>query len=283
LKKHFILAVILFLASGCASKSKFVYEPPIGGFENDKGKMVAAVVHIVDRRTDAAKFDSIYDGKPWEDIQTMLEYELQRTGLFKAVIPVNYPAVKADFIIEPTLIKLQGQAPDLDSIRLKSVIISCVSIIGSSLYNLTNTKVFGESDIHLRVTDGPTGKIILDKSYSGLYNQDVSKFMCNIPETKVMVAQRSIENAIETIKTDITQVIGDRGKDVKAQGSQAPESLPQKNILEEMSANGLIDKSCGKQVIHSDSGLSGVSTFVLALNSITPCVSAHDTNQVIEN
>jgi hypothetical protein len=283
LKKHFILAVVLFIASGCASKSKFVYEPPKGGFENDKGKMVAAVVHMIDQRPDAAKFDILYDGKPAEDIQTMLEYELQRTGLFKSVIPVNYPAVKADFIIEPTLNKLQGQAPDLDSIRLKSVILSCVSIVGSSIYNLTNTKVFGESDIHLRVTDGPTGKIILDKSYSGLYKQDVSKFMCNIPETKVMVAQKSIENAIETIKTDITQVIGDKDKDLTAQESQAPVRLPQKNILEQMGANGLVDKSCGKQGMHGDSDLFGVSKFVLALNSITPCVSSDDIDQVREN
>jgi hypothetical protein len=283
LKKHFILAVVLFIASGCASKSKFVYDSPKGGFENDKGKMVAAVVHIVDQRPDAAKFDMVYDGKPGEDIQTMLEYELQRTGLFKAVIPVNYPAVKADFIIEPTLNKLQGQAPDLDSIRLKSVIISCVSIIGSSIYNLTNTKVLGESDIHLRVTEGPTGKIILDKNYSGLYKQDVSKFMCNIPETKVMVAQRSIENAIEEIKNDITQVIGDKGNDVTAKESQAPVSLPQKNILDEMAEIGLVDKICARQEMHGDSDLFGVSRVVLALNSITPCISADDINQVREN
>jgi len=206
--------VIIFLVSGCASKSKFVYEPPKGGLENDKGSMVAAVLYIVDQRTDAKKFDILYEGNPAEDIQTMLEYELLRTDLFKAMIPVNYIAVKADYIIEPTLNKLQWKVPDLDTIRLTTVILNCVSLISSSIYNLTNTEVYGESGIHLRVTEVPTGKIILDKNYSGVYKQDISKFKCNIPETKIMVAQRSVQNAIETIKSDITQILGNKGKDV---------------------------------------------------------------------
>jgi hypothetical protein len=283
LKKLFSIAVVLFLASGCASKSKFVYEPPKGGLENDKGRLVAAVVHIVDQRTDAAKFDILYEGKPAEDIQTMLEYELIRTDLFKAVIPVNYPAVKADFIIEPTLHKLQGQVPDLDTIRLKSVILSCVSIIGSSIYNLTNTEVYGESGIHLRITDGTTGKIILDKSYSGLYKQDVSKFMCNIPETKVMVAQKSIQNAIETIKSDINQVIGNKGKDILPLAWQPRGRLIQENSLKDIGAIGLVDQSCGNQVMHGYSDLLGINTFVLAKNSVNPCFSAPNINQASWN
>jgi len=214
-KKHFIIAAaVLCLISGCASKSKFVYESPKGGFENDKGKMVAAVLHIIDQRPDAKDFDKLYEGNPAEDIQTMLEYELLRTDLFKAIIPVNYPAVKADFLIEPTLNKLQGQAPDLDKIRLKTVILSCISFVGSSIYNLTNTEVLGETGIHLRVTDVPTGKIIIDKDYSGLYKQDTSKFKCDIPGTKVSVAEKSILNAIETIKSDITDALGNKGKDI---------------------------------------------------------------------
>jgi hypothetical protein len=283
LKKHLIIAVVLFLSSGCASKSKFVYEAPKGGFENDKGRLVAAVVHIVDQRKDAAKFDILYEGKPAEDIQTMLEYELIRTDLFKAVIPVNYPAVKADFIIEPTLRKLQGQAPDLEMIRLKSVILGCVSIIGSSIYNLTNTEVNGESDIHVRITDGPTGKIILDKSYSGLYKQDVSKFMCNIPETKVMVAQKSILNAIEMIKSDINQVIGNKGKDILPLASQPRVRHPLEDILEDIGAIGLVDQSCGNQVMHGYTDLLGITPFVLAKNSVTPCVGAPNIDQAIWN
>jgi hypothetical protein len=280
LKKNFFIAVVLFLVCGCASKSKFVYESPKGGFENDKGRLVAAVVHIVDRRTDAAKFDAFYEGKPAEDIQTMLEYDLQRTDLFKAIIPVNYPAVKADFIIEPTLNKLQWLVPDLDMIRLKSVILSCVSIIGSSIYNLTDTEVQGESDIHVLVTDGSNGKIILDKSYKGLYKQDVSKFTCYIPETKVMVAQRSVQNAIDTIKSDITQVVENKDHDSKPLALQPPERLLQKNILDDIGAIWLVDKSCGYHIMHGDSDIFGINTFVLALNSITPCVSAPNINQV---
>jgi hypothetical protein len=204
----------------------------------------------------------------------MLEYELQRTGLFKAVIPVNYPAVKADFIIEPTLDKLQGQVPDLDSIRLKSVIISCVSIIGSSIYNLTNTEVYGESGIHLRVTDGATGEIIVDKSYSGLYKQDITKFMCNAAESKVMVAEKSVLNAIETIKSDITQVLGDRSKDVTPGETLTPVTLLRENSLEGVGTIELEDQSCGNQLIQGDSHLFGITTFIPAIISITPCIGA---------
>ena len=193
MKKHLVVAVgVLILVSGCATKSKFVYESPNRGLENDKGKMVAAVLHIVDKRTDAAKFDILYQGNPAEDIETMLEFELLRTDLFKQIIPVNYTPVKADYIIEPTLNKLQWKIPDYDSIRLKFVMLSCVSIFGSSIYGLTSTDVYGESDIHLRVTDVASGKIILDKSYSGIYKQDQLKFTCDTSETKVMVAEKSI-------------------------------------------------------------------------------------------
>ena len=275
MKKHFVVAVVvLFLVPGCASRSRFVYDSPQGGFENDRGRMVGAVLHIVDQRTDAKKFDTLYDGNPAEDIQTMLEYELLRTDLFKAIIPVDYPAVKADLIIEPTLNKLQWQVPDLDTIRLKSVILNCVSIIGSSLYGLTNTEIYGESGIHLRVTDVSTGKIILDKSYSGLFKQDISKFMCNIPETKVMVAEKSVLNALETIKSDITQLLGNRGKDVTPGETLTPVSLQQENFLKGVGTIGLEDQSCGNQVIHGDSDLFGITTFIPAIISMTLCIGA---------
>ena len=234
MKKLIVLAVgVLFLVSGCASKSKFVYECPTGGLENGKGMMVAAVVRIVDQRKDAANFDIVYDGDAVKDIQSMFEYELLRTGLFKQIVSVtDTTKIKADVIFEPTLNKLQWQVPDYDSIHLKKFLFGFVTgVIGGTLYGLTGTDVYGESGMNLRVTDVASGKVVLNKSYSGQYKQGIVKFKCDRPETKVMVAEKSVRDAMESIKSDITQVLGNKGKEVASGEALTPVSLQQQSFL----------------------------------------------------
>lgn len=222
MKKHFILTLgALLLFSGCASKGKFVYECPAEGLGKGNGRVVAVVARITDQRPDAKDFDNIYEGNPVKDIQSMLEYELLRTDVFKQIVPVtDTTGIKADVMIEPALKKLQWQVPDYDSLRTKAFLFGFFTgIIGGTIYGYTDTDVYGDSNMHLRVTDVSSGKVVLDKSYSGRYEQEIIKFKCDIPETRVMVAEKSLQKTLEAIKSDLIQVLGNHGKEIASAGA----------------------------------------------------------------
>ena len=222
MKKNIILVLgALLIFSGCATKSKFVYECPAEGLDKGKGKLVAAVTRITDKRTNAEDIDKFYDGNPVTDFQSMLEYELFRTNVFKQIVPVtDVTGIKADIMVEPTLNKLQWQVPDYDSLRVKAFLFGFFTgIIGGTIYGYTDTDVYGDSDLHLRVTDVASGKVVLDKSYSSRYEQEIIKFKCDTPGTRVMVAEKSLQKALEAIKSDLIQVLGNQDKEVASAGA----------------------------------------------------------------
>jgi len=205
-----LILVALLVLSGCASKASFVYECPTEGLDKGKGRVVAAVARIVDERKSPESFDNFYEGNPSDDLQPILEHELFRTDVFKQVVSANDIApIKGDVLIEPTLNKLQWQVPDYDSLRAKAFLFGFFTgIIGGTIYGYTDTDVYGDSDLHLRVTEVSSGRVVLDKSYTGRYEQEIIKFKCDLPETRVMVAEKSLLKALETIKSDIVKVLG---------------------------------------------------------------------------
>jgi hypothetical protein len=215
MQKYCVWIVIALLLSGCVRKSKFVYEPPAGGLDNGKGKIVGAVARIEDRRVNTKEFDKFYEGDPVKDIQSMLEHELLGTDVFKEIIPVtDSTGLKADVMVEPVLQKLQWEVPDYESLKTKAFFVGFFTgIIGGTIYGYTDTDVYGDSGMYLRVTDVASGKVLLNKSYKGHYQQEIIKFKCDTPETRVMVAEKSLQKALGAMKSELAQTLLNQGQE----------------------------------------------------------------------
>lgn len=216
MNKHFLVLVCsILLTCGCAAKSKFVYDQPVEHAGKGTGSIVAALGQISDKRTSEKEIDKYYDGEPLKDIQSMLENELLSTNLFERVVTVTDAGagVKADVIIDPSLTRLDWEVPDYEALKRKAFVTSLLTGgVGGAIYGSTDTDVYGDSGIQLRVTEQATGKVLLDKSYSGHHEEKMVKFKCDIPETRVAMAGKSLRKAIEAIKSDLREVLGNSVK-----------------------------------------------------------------------
>lgn len=112
-RKFLIIACAMLIVSGCASKGKFVYQPSFKSIESDSGKKVVLLAQITDGRNTPWTFDVNYDGDLINDMQLILQDELLRTNLFNKVLMATESVqdIKADVLIEPTLMKLEWKVP----------------------------------------------------------------------------------------------------------------------------------------------------------------------------
>jgi hypothetical protein len=214
----FLLCTIL-LISGCATKSKFVHDRPLEQPDKGKGSIVAALTPINDQRFDGKLIDDYYDGSLLADTQSMLERELLGTGLFEKVFTVTAAdkGVKADVTVEPTLTGLEWKVPGYDALRVKAFLAGFLTgLVGGTIYGCTDTDVYGDSSMHLRVTEQATGKVLLDRDYSGHHEEEIMKFKCDTPTTKVAMAGKSLQKTMAAMKADLRDALGGFGKEVAA-------------------------------------------------------------------
>lgn len=205
------LLCVIVLVSGCATKGKFVYEPSPRPAENAKGKLVAALAPLADTRERKHQFNSYYDGDPIKDLQAILENELLGTKLFNKVITVSERNldVTADVMIEPTLQDLEWNVPDYDALLTKMFIVSFLTGgIGGAIYGSTDIDVHGKATIAIRVTDKVKGTVLIDKSYDGHYDEQIATMQCDLPQTKVKMANESLKKTIALINSDLKIVLG---------------------------------------------------------------------------
>ncbi len=219
--RYFFLVIMFFLISGCASKSKFVYERTQ---EAGKGSIVVALSPISDMRLEDQEVDKHYDGDPLKDIQAMLENELLGTGLFKQVVtkPNDASGVKIDMTVEPTLTKLAWEVPGYSGLIAKSVLVGFFTgIVGGVIYGCTDIEVHGDSCIHLLVKDYATGKVLIDKDYKGHHEEQLIKFSCDTAETKVLMAGKALQKTLADIKTDLKNTLSNANGEVSTISQKA--------------------------------------------------------------
>lgn len=222
MKQLIALICTIILLTGCATKSKFVLDPLPEQQVKRKGALVTALTPIADKRSAENRIDENYDGEPLKDIQSMLERELLSTSLFNNVVTV--PQVdantKADLLIETSLNKLEWGVPDYDSLRVKAFMVGFFTgFIGGAIYVSTDTEVYGDSSIHMKVIEKPAGKVILEKSYDAHHEETMKKLYCDTPTTKIDMAGKSLKKALQVMKADLIGLLAGDKSEVEAEGT----------------------------------------------------------------
>lgn len=210
IRKFMGIFCALLVLSGCAAKGKFVYEPSLNPAEGAQGRKVAVLAPLADERIEKQQFDRFYDGEPIKDLQPILEKELLSTNLFSEVFTAteSNQNAKADIMIEPAIEKLEWAVPDYEALLSKAFFISFLTGgIGGVIYGNTDTDVYGNATIRVRVTDKQMGNVLLNKSYNGHHEEQMIKFKCDIPETRVKMANESLKKAIGSMNADLKDVI----------------------------------------------------------------------------
>jgi len=208
---------IVILLSGCATKSKFVFEPLPEQQDKKRGAIIAALAPVTDNRDPENRIDKYYDGDPLKDVQTMLERELLSTALFDKVVSLPKPdaETKANLLIETSLKKMEWGVPDYESLQTKAFLVGLFTgLIGGAIYANTDTEVYGDSSIQMKVIEQPAGKVILEKSYEAHHEETVKKMHCDTPPTRIDMAGKSLKKAFQAMNADLLGLLGGQNIDV---------------------------------------------------------------------
>ena len=59
-----------------------------------------------------------------------------------------------------------------------------------------------------------TGQVLLERTYSGHYEQQMDKFKCDTPETKATMIGKSVKEAMNQLKIDLQKVLDPDREDI---------------------------------------------------------------------
>ncbi len=221
MKKLIFAVFFLVFISGCATKSQFTYDPIVA--PETTGTIVAVMTPVVDSRQDEKEIDKFYENDPAQEVQLILLKELMSTGLFKEVVAVENISDEpdAEFFIEPTMYKLEWMVPGHDAMVTKAFVTSMLTGgVGGVIYGSTKTDVFGETNLHLKITEAKTGNVLLEKNYTGKHQEKMAKISCDTPGTRTMMVGKSLKFAVEEIKNDLGELLGDQNTKLTMQQKQ---------------------------------------------------------------
>lgn len=206
------------LVGGCAAKSQFVYDHPAAYRGSIQGGMVAAMAPIADLREGSKEIDQIFADDPLDEIEVIIHEELISTGMFREVVASDKAGGSgyADLTVETSLLKMDWEVPDYDALTGKAFAISLLTGgIGGAIYGSTEVDVYGSTSLHARVTEAATSKVLLDKTYEFRYEERMTKFECDTPQTKAKMIGESLELAVDALMADLKEaVIGPQGNTI---------------------------------------------------------------------
>ena len=215
-RRVFLLFCAAVLLGGCAAKSQFLYDLPQVSQDMPKGSVVALVSTVDDKRSGDKEIDRIYDCEPLENVQKIIVEEMKSTGIFKNVIGVPkggqpeqiVSESDADILISPAVIKMDWEVPGYKEMLGKVFAVSILTGgIGGAIYGSTETEVLGETTVHVTLKNIKSGEVLLDKSYSGRYEEKMIRFRCDTPSTKARMVSKSLKAAIDFLKEDLWKVL----------------------------------------------------------------------------
>ena len=210
----FILLSLLFV--GCATKSEFLYDYPKITQNNPSG-LIVACEKLKDKREKPCEIDEIYEADPIEEIGRIIQQEIMSTGLFANVIHMSEVVEEkddhrsnetADLLVSAELLEINWEVPDYDDMVGKTLGISVFTGgIGGMIYGSTETEVYGDAKIRIKVIDLHSKKTLLENVYEGHHEEKMKKLKCDTPTTKAQMIGDAIEAAMKKFKEDLYQTV----------------------------------------------------------------------------
>jgi hypothetical protein len=205
------MAASLCLA-GCTSRVPFSY--PLAAVPRDAGggSLVGAVHAVCDRRADRSIGD-VYEGDVTVAISAAMRHEMLASGAFARVeaLPgcIASPPLEAlrtqgiDVLVQPSLDELRWDQPDHDQVIATAVAIAVVAgAVGGVAYGLTDTEVFGRTEIQATIVDARHGTSET-RTYNGEVRETLDKMRADSADTRREMAARSFAAAMQAFRVDM--------------------------------------------------------------------------------
>ncbi len=210
----FVLLSLFFV--GCATKSEFLYHYPNTTKDRPTG-LIVACESLRDERDKPCEIDKIFKANPIEEIGRIIQQEIMSTGLFIEVIQLSEgdaegaerrPYFDADIYVSAKLLEMDWKVPNYDAMIGKAFGLSVLTGgIGGMIYGSTETDVYDDARIRIKVIDLRLQKTLLDKEYIGHAEEKMKKLKCDTPNTKARMIGNAIEIVMASFKEDLAQAV----------------------------------------------------------------------------
>jgi len=245
-----IVALLASVLSGCAAPAQFSYDHP-QTTASTPGMPTLAVADLIDQRAGPSEIDNAYVDDPVDEIDDILEEELLSTGLFGEVVRVqadeDISLTKPDLLMTAELLEIQWEVPDYDAIVAKAFTTSLLTGgIGGVFYGSTETDVYGDTLLHVRVVDFGTGQVLLDNSYAGHSEERMAKLQCDTPSTKALMVGKALKLAMEQLKADLSTV-ANRGYEGAEKPAAVSTTIPEPNAAVGTEKSTAIERHWGEE------------------------------------
>ena len=219
-RSHLCVLLTLFVV-GCATKSEFLYDHP-NITENSPSGLVAACEKLQDKRQKPCKLDKIYYADPIEEIGKIIQQEIVSTGLFVQVIQLSEGDTKvsegglhgdADLLVSAKLREMNWIVPNYAAMLGKTFGVSVLTGgIGGLIYGSTETDVYGDAKISIKVVDLQFNRTLLDKDYVGHAEEKMKKLACDTPSAKARMVGEAIKGIMQQFKEDLSRAVQEESR-----------------------------------------------------------------------
>jgi hypothetical protein len=235
--------IITILITGCG-KTRFHYTYPKRATVKSDGYVIACH-RLTDQCENTGEIKKIYETDPLVEMDRILQMELQSTGLFQDIQRIPPPAPEnvlvslepeVDFRLHCSLENIRWKAPkykkplpgpkdflsprllkgefgplDLTDFWTQLFLLKIFSQAKDGIEEACEkTEVYGDTRMHVRLTDSHTGEILIDKSYASRYAEKRMKLDCDSAAAKAKVIGQALKMVMEDFKQDLINSVEER-------------------------------------------------------------------------
>ncbi len=226
-QNFFVLSCLLcaIAVSGCTTPQPFYYQHSESKQARDSA-LPLQYRNITDERIDK-EIDEIFENPTIEEVNKVVQQELKNFGIFSQIIlpPETFPMAKADsgsnetpFIFQGTLKDLKWEILNYDDLEATAFAVGLLTgAVGGIIYGSTDIDVYGHAVMHIRIENPnpvmgvptSTRNFLIDKKYVARVKETMTKFVCDIPETKAKMAGKALGDLMKQFNADLQKKLSD--------------------------------------------------------------------------
>jgi hypothetical protein len=202
-----LLLLVSTLMVGCATRQPFDYPYPAPA-ASKAGSGSLAIQAVVDHRGGSNELDKVLFIP--SGLDRIVDREVESTGRFANTVQLTNGVARGneDFLLDVTLRKLEWEIPNHD--QMVGIVFGLSLVtggVGGVIYGSTSTDVMGHAQIAFKLSRPSTGKVLLEREYTGDVQRRVTKFNCDTPKTGRRLAGAAVRNVMEQFNRDLDNLV----------------------------------------------------------------------------